>query len=279
MHSSEQPPSDEIESLDIRFLGGTPLLRLKKLMQILRSEDGCPWDREQNFETIAPYTIEEAYEVKEAIDQRDMDALREELGDLLFQVIFHAQMADESGAFDLDQVCDDLTRKMVRRHPHVFGQGDHRTPEQQTMAWEAQKAEERKAKSANNSLLDDVALALPALSRAEKLQKRAARIGFDWPNLDGVLDKIKEEADELAQAWQSGIEKDIAEEVGDLLFAVTNLSRKLKVDPEQALRQTNLKFTRRFQYMEDCAQSEHKPLQDMSLEALEALWQQAKDKV
>lgn len=261
---------------DISFLGDTPLIRLKALMQKLRSESGCPWDKEQTFKTIAPYTIEEAYEVHEAINNHDMPALKEELGDLLFQVVFHAQIADEMDAFNLQQVCDALTTKMVRRHPHVFGGGDDRTAEEQTQAWEAIKADERKNKSAQVSVLDDVALALPALMRSEKLQKRAARVGFDWPTLDGVLDKIVEEARELTIAEKSNDADAIEDEMGDLLFAVTNLARKLDVDPEKALRRTNDKFTKRFQYIENQARQKRVSLNEMSLEEMEESWRAAK---
>ncbi len=260
---------------DITFLGDTPLKRLKKLMQILRSEKGCPWDREQTFETIAPYTIEEAYEVREAITQNDLPALKEELGDLMFQVIFHSQLADELNAFSLEEVCDCLTEKMVRRHPHVFSQGDNRSVKEQTDAWETLKAKERAEKS-QDSILDDVPLALPALMRAEKLQKRAARVGFDWPDLDGVTGKISEEAEELAEAARRGSADDIEDEMGDLLFALTNLARRLKVDPEKALRRTNDKFTSRFQHIETKAKHRGHKLSDMSLDAMEAEWQAAK---
>ena len=261
---------------DISFLGNTPIERVKALMAKLRApQGGCPWDVEQSFETIAPYTIEEAYEVSEAIARKDMSALREELGDLMFQVVFHAQMAEEAGDFNFDAVCDDLTAKMVRRHPHVFGAGDDRSAEQQTIAWEEIKAKERAAKQAGMppSVLSDVALALPALMRAEKLQKRAARVGFDWPDLDGVLDKITEEAQEVAQATDADAQED---EIGDLIFAVTNLARKLGVDPEKALRRTNQKFTSRFQFIEAHARAENIKLQDMTLEEMESLWQAAK---
>ncbi len=240
---------------------------------------GCPWDVQQTFETIAPFTIEEAYEVSDAIERRDMPALREELGDLLFQVIFHARIAEEAGDFNLDTVCDDLARKMVRRHPHVFNTGESRTALEQTQAWEDMKSLERSSAQSDDryhSLLDGVALALPALMRAEKLQKRAARAGFDWPNLEGVLDKIIEEAKEVAEAAECKDEDAIEDEVGDLLFAVTNLSRRLGVDPEKALRRTNKKFTSRFTYIEDAARKENKPLESLSLDEMERHWQAAK---
>lgn len=260
-------------STDITFLGDTPIERLKTLMDKLRV--GCPWDAEQTFETIAPYTIEEAYEVSEAIDNKDMPSLREELGDLLFQVIFQTKISSEIAGFDFDDVCDDLTRKMVDRHPHVFQFTDDRTADEQTVSWEETKAAERDAKG-HTSLLDDVPLALPELMRAAKLQKRAARVGFDWPSLDGVVEKITEEAEELAEAAQSKNTDAIEDEMGDLLFAVTNLARKLGVDPELALRRTNSKFTSRFKHIEETAKTEARELKDMSLDEMEALWQAAK---
>jgi MazG family protein len=235
---------------------------------------GCPWDIEQNFATIAPYTIEEAYEVADAIERQDMPALKEELGDLLFQVAFHARMAEEQGAFDFADVAQALADKMIERHPHVFSEaGDGRSAEQQTLAWETLKAEKRAAKG--GSLLDDVAMALPALMRAEKLTKRAARINFDWPSSKEVLEKLDEELAELKAAEASGDQDHIAEEMGDILFVMANLARKLKVDPEEALRRANAKFTRRFQYIErklaEAGRTGPQPLDDM-----EALWLEAK---
>ena len=265
---------------DISSLGATPYERVKNLMQALRTpETGCPWDIEQTFETIAPYTIEEAYEVGDAIANQDMGGLKEELGDLLFQVLFHARMAEENGDFDLDAVCDGLTEKMVRRHPHVFGDEEQRSSAgAQLAAWEAMKAEERAGQNTDIpvSVLDGVALALPALTRAEKLQKRAARVGFDWPDMRGVIDKIVEEAQELSEAADSGNKSEIQDEMGDLIFAVANLARKLDIDPEEALRQTNHKFTRRFQHIEHTARSDNRDLNDMSLDEMETIWQAAK---
>lgn len=258
---------------DITFLGETPIERLKALMDKLRT--GCPWDAEQTFETIAPYTIEEAYEVSEAIDNNDMTSLREELGDLLFQVIFQTKISSEVAGFGFDDVCDDLTRKMVDRHPHVFQFTDNRTADEQTVSWEDTKAAERDAKG-HSSLLDDVPLALPELMRAAKLQKRAARVGFDWPNLDGVMEKIIEEAQEVTDAAESGETDAIEDEIGDLLFAVTNLSRKLNIDPELALRRTNAKFTKRFKHIENTAKLESEALTNMTLDEMETLWQAAK---
>ncbi len=236
---------------------------------------GCPWDVEQNFATIAPYTIEEAYEVADAITRNDMTALKEELGDLLFQVAFHARMAEELGAFDFADVGEALAAKMITRHPHVFAEGDERTAEEQTRAWETQKAEERVRKRPDASLLDDVAMALPALMRAEKLTKRAARINFDWPSADDVLEKLDEEMKELAEARGHNNHEALTEEMGDILFVMANLSRKLGVDPEEALRRANAKFTRRFQHIErrlaEQGRTGPQPLEDM-----EALWAEAK---
>lgn len=264
----------------IAALGQTPYERVKNLMAKLRAPEGCPWDREQDFADIARYTIEEAYEVADAISQNDMAQLREELGDLLFQTVFHSRIAEEAGAFSLDDVTNDLVRKMVRRHPHVWGDGHERTAEEQVKEWEEVKAKERaekgKTSAEKTSLLDDVARALPALMRAEKLQKRAARVGFDWPDLDGVMDKIIEEAQEVKEAAASGDADAIEDEMGDLLFAVTNLARKLGVDPEVALRRTNDKFTRRFKSVEAGAKANGKTLPDMSLEEMDALWNAAK---
>lgn len=230
--------------------------RLKALMDRLRTD--CPWDREQTFETIAPYTIEEAYEVKDAIDRDDMDELKGELGDLLFQVLFHSQIASECGAFTLDDVADTLVDKMVRRHPHVFGGADK-------FDWDALKAAERDGQRT----LDGVALALPALMRAQKLQKRAAKVGFDWPEDDGVFEKIVEEAQELRDAPPA----DQHEEAGDLIFSVVNLVRRMGIDAEAALRDANTKFTRRFEQVEDLSGGS---VEGLSLDEMEAHWQSAK---
>jgi len=259
-------------------LGETAAERILALMKRLRSpENGCPWDSVQSFKTIAPYTIEEAYEVSDAIDAGDMGALKEELGDLLFQVIFHAQIADEDGQFSFDDVCDALVSKMIKRHPHVFGDTPTNDPKAVKQSWEQLKSAERAEKATDTqSVLDGIALALPALMRADKLQKRAARVGFDWPNATQVIEKITEEAGEITDALAAGEpQARIHEEVGDLIFAVTNLARKLGVDPEHALRDTNQKFTRRFQHIEANAPSS---LDNMSLDAMEALWIDAKEK-
>ena len=263
---------------DITFLGNTPYERLKALMQRLRQE--CPWDSQQTFQTIAPYTIEEAYEVSDAINRSDMKGLKEELGDLLFQVLFHAQMAsEEQGGYNLDDVSDNLVRKMVVRHPHVFPNSMQNSQsiyaKGPQKSWESIKAEERKAKG-QVGLLDDVALALPALMRAEKLQKRAASVGFDWPDLTGVFDKISEETQEVTDAIKSQDQDAIEDEIGDLLFAVTNLARKTGVDSEKALRRTNTKFSNRFRYIETKAKDNGRAMEEMNLDEMETLWQKAK---
>jgi MazG family protein len=246
---------------------------LDVMARLRHREHGCPWDVEQNFATIAPYTIEEAYEVADAIEREDMPALKEELGDLLFQVAFHARMAEELGAFDFADVARALADKMIERHPHVFDEKVERTAEEQTQAWETLKAEKRATKGA--SLLDDVAMALPALMRAEKLTKRAARINFDWPSSAEVLAKLDEELAELKGAEASGDQDHIAEEMGDILFVMANLARKLNVDPEEALRRANAKFTRRFQYIER-ALAEQGRTGPQPLDDMEALWVDAK---
>ena len=255
--------------------------RLLAIMQRLRNPaDGCPWDLEQTFETIAPYTIEEAYEVREAIQTGDRAALKDELGDLLFQVVFHAQMAAEEGAFGFADVAEAICAKMIRRHPHVFAGGAIADAAAQTEAWERHKADERAAKGGDNaSILDNVPAALPALKRAEKLQKRAARVGFDWPEIGPVMAKIEEERGELVAAIATGDRAEIADEMGDLLFAVANLARHLGLDPEESLRSTNDKFTLRFKYIEKSLKAKNKPIEEATLDEMEALWQRAKGAV
>jgi MazG family protein len=255
------------------------MARLLEIMARLRDPDGgCPWDLEQNFKTIAPYTIEEAYEVAEAIAQDDMAALEDELGDLLLQVVFHARMAEEDGHFDFDAVAKAIADKMIRRHPHVFGEDRVASAAAQTLSWEAFKAAERAEKAMDGgraaSVLDGVTLALPGLTRAVKLQRRAARVGFDWPEAAQVLDKIDEELSEIKEEISIGGEPErLEDELGDLLFAVANLARHLGVDPEAALRGTNAKFERRFHEVE---QSFEGGLEGISLEEMEAAWQAAK---
>ncbi|KRB86868.1 nucleoside triphosphate hydrolase [Sphingomonas sp. Root710] len=237
---------------------------LRDIMARLRDpETGCPWDVQQDFRTIAPYTIEEAYEVADAIERDDMAALRDELGDLQLQVVFHARMAEELGAFSLKDVLDGISAKMIRRHPHVFGDGP-------SPGWEEIKAAERAGSAEDDSALAGVASALPALLRADKLQKRAARTGFDWPDADGALAKVVEEIDEVRDAVSPEHQ---AEEIGDLLLAVVNWSRKLGIDPEAALRAANAKFEKRFRAMEDMAGDAFAAL---SLDEKEALWVKAK---
>lgn len=244
--------------------------RLLSIMARLRDPDhGCPWDIEQDFASIAPYTIEEAYEVAEAIASGDRVHIREELGDLLLQVVFHAQMAAEEGSFTFEDVAASINEKMVRRHPHVFGEQVIASASAQTDNWENIKQQER-ADKGRDSVLADVPAALPALMRAEKLQKRAARVGFDWPEVSGVVAKIREE---LAEAEEALDTDRFAEEMGDLLFAVVNLARFKGVDAEEAMRQANRKFTRRFQHIE---QSLGKPMAEASLQEMEALWNDAK---
>jgi ATP diphosphatase len=244
---------------------------LADVMARLRDADtGCPWDIAQDFTSIAPYTIEEAYEVADAIERNDMDGLRDELGDLLLQVAFHSRIAEQSGYFALQDVIDAITQKMIRRHPHVFGENARR--EDGHAQWEAIKAAERAEKDPDPSALAGVAIALPALLRAEKLQKRAARTGFDWPDTVGVVEKIAEELEEVHNA---DTQDEREEEIGDLLFAVVNLARHLKVDPEAALRRANGKFDRRFRSMEDMVGEEFTRL---SLDEKEALWQRAKQR-
>jgi nucleoside triphosphate diphosphatase len=254
-----------------------PIGELRAIMARLRDpETGCPWDVEQDFASIAPYTIEEAYEVAEAIRHGDMDELKEELGDLLLQVVFHSQMAAEAGHFTLDDVARAISDKMIRRHPHVFASAGARDADAQTLAWESQKAAERAEKGQASSHLDGVALALPALLRALKLQKRAARAGFDWPETAPIHDKLQEEVGELKAAEASGSADAIEDELGDLLFVSANLARRLSVDPEAALRRANAKFERRFRRMEAIATARGLDFAALTLDEQEALWQQAK---
>jgi len=251
---------------------------LLAVMARLRDPNGgCPWDLEQDFASIAPYTIEEAFEVADAIQRGDLDDLRDELGDLLLQVVFHARMAEEDGSFDFADVAAAITDKMIRRHPHVFADAMHRDAEEQTRAWEDIKAAERAAKgraAGETGVLSGVPLALPAATRAEKLQKRAARVGFDWPVVDQVLLKVDEELAEIKEEMASGASKErLEEEFGDLLFAAVNLGRHLGLDAERALRGANDKFTRRFGFIEKTLGAR---LRDADLAEMEALWQQAK---
>jgi ATP diphosphatase len=265
----------------VESLPKDPLDRLLAVMAWLRDrQHGCPWDIEQNFRTIAPYTIEEAYEVADAIERNDMVALKEELGDLLLQVVYHAQMASEAEAFGFDDVAATIADKMVDRHPHVFGDLKIADADAQTISWEARKAAERAKKNGAKpaGTLDGVARALPALMRAEKIQKRAARVGFDWKTIGPVIDKIEEELGELRRELSAGqTDQDrITDELGDVLFAVANLARHCRVDPEAALRSTNDKFERRFRYVERRLAAQGRKPADATLEEMEALWQEAK---
>lgn len=261
---------------------GPPLARLIAVMARLRDPDGgCPWDLDQTFETIAPYTIEEAYEVAEAITSGDRAALKDELGDLLLQVVYHARMAEEEASFDFDEVASAITDKMIRRHPHVFGDATVADAAAQTGAWENQKAEERNRKAAAEgrtaSVLDGVSSALPALMRAVKLQRRVVRVGFDWPDTDGVIAKVEEELAELRAEITGGGDPDrLEDEMGDLLFTVVNLARHLGVDPETALRRCNAKFERRFRGVEERLRADGRTVEQVTLEVMEAHWDQVK---
>jgi len=259
-------------------LPSEPIPRLLAVMKALRTPvTGCPWDLEQTFQTIAPYTLEEAYEVADAIQNDDMPALREELGDLLLQVVYHSQIATERDAFTFDEMAAAIAAKMIDRHPHVFGSAEIATAEAQTAHWESRKAAERAAKP-DSSALAGVARALPALIRAEKLQKRAARVGFDWPEIGPVFAKIAEELAELRHEIDAGTANPVRvqDELGDVLFAVANLARHCKIDPEAALRATNDKFERRFRHVERrIAETGHEP-GEASLDQMDRYWEEAK---
>jgi ATP diphosphatase len=267
---SSTPPTQAVASAE------TELRRLLDIMVALRNPDrGCPWDRQQSFDTIAPYTVEEAYEVADAIARHDLASLPDELGDLLFQVVYHARMAEEAGLFGFADVVRTIADKMVRRHPHVFGDAAMRDASMQTAAWEAQKSAER-ATRAENGTLAGVPTGLPALTRAATLTARAARVGFDWPDARAVLDKLDEEIGELCAELSAADPMRLADEVGDLLFVLANLARKLDLDPEACLRQANLKFSTRFTKMEQSAERQGKSLSEMSLEEMEENWQKVK---
>lgn len=241
-------------------------------MARLRAPGGCPWDREQSFDTIKPYLLEETYEVLEAIDQRDWPALADELGDLLLQAVFFAQMAAEENKFRIDDSIDAIVQKLIRRHPHVFADGSAKTPDDVKRRWDEIKADEKKSKGEPvRGLLDSVPRILPALVEAQQISSKAAGVGFDWENADQVLDKLDEELDELAGARQGGSREELEGEIGDLLFVLVNLARFVKVDPEQALRKTNAKFRKRFAHVEAGAK-----LPGATIKEMEALWQEAK---
>lgn len=265
------PPPDRDRIADLPPSG---IDRLLAIMAALRDpRTGCPWDIEQSFATIAPYTLEEAHEVADAIDRQAWGELKGELGDLLFQTVYHARMADEAGHFSFADVVETISAKMIARHPHVFGpESRDKTPEQQTRDWEAQKAAER----GSARTLDGIAASLPALTRALKLQGRAARVGFDWPSTTEVLDKLVEEAREVVEARDTLTHAALTEEIGDLLFVMANLARHLKVDPEAALRAANRKFTRRFARIEDWLAETGRTPADSDLAEMDALWNRAK---
>jgi MazG family protein len=262
-----EPPSPQLPPLD----------RLLEIMARLRDPDGgCPWDLEQTFATIAPYTVEEAYEVADAIERNDLGDLKEELGDLLLQVVFHSRMAEEQGAFAFDDVAAAIADKMIRRHPHVFATTSYADVVEQTAAWETLKAQERAAKNRVASLLDDVPASLPGLTRAVKLTRRAARVGFDWPSTDEVLAKLREELEELQVEIDAGDLPKARAELGDLLFVCANLARKLDVDPEDSLRAANAKFARRFGHIEKALAEQGSSPEQSDLAEMDALWDEAK---
>jgi len=265
MSTPSAPPSD-----------ARPIDRLLAIMASLRDpQTGCAWDREQTFATIAPYTVEEAYEVADAIQRNDLSDLKEELGDLLLQVVFHGRMAEEMGAFAFEDIAQAIGDKLIRRHPHVFGEAGSRTVAQQNHAWEAVKAAERAQKGAGG-VLDDVPVGLPALTRAVKLSKRAAKVGFVWPTVHEVIGKLHEEVGELEAEIAAGDLEKARQEMGDVLFVVANLARTLEVDPEDSLRFTNAKFQRRFQYIEAKLAERGKTPDQSDLAEMDALWDEAK---
>jgi len=252
--------------------------RLLHVMQQLRDpETGCSWDKKQDFTSLIPYTLEEAYEVIDAIERNDMQDLKGELGDLLFQVVFHAHIAEEQGIFDFEQVAKTVADKLIRRHPHVFSDTVYANEAEQKQAWEQLKASERAEKEQqNHTILSGVAKNLPALVQCKKIQDRAAHHGFDWPNVEPVYDKVLEELDEVKEAWESGDQEHIEEEVGDLLLVAVNLARHMNVDPEQALKKSTQKFTKRFEYIEEKVLQSGREVKQCELSELDNLWNEAK---
>ncbi len=244
-----------------------------EIMRKLRSEQGCPWDRKQTHQSLKAYLIEEAYELMEAIDEEDPEKMKEELGDLLFQIVFHAQLASERGEFNIRDVLEAINKKMIARHPHVFGTDRLETAEQVLKRWDEFKKREGKLQE---SLLEGVPRAMPSLLRAKKVQERASKVGFDWTEVDQVLEKVKEEFNEFIESLRHGKKQEIEEELGDLFFSLVNLSRFVKVNPEDALQRTTTKFVKRFQYIEQKAREHGKSLEEMSLEEMDALWEEAK---
>lgn len=258
--------------------------RLVEIMATLRGPDGCPWDKQQDFDSLKPMLVEEVYEVLEAIENGDFDGLSEELGDMLLHVVFHAQLAKESGRFDIDTVVDKICDKLVRRHPHVFADQSASTPEEVIRNWEAIKAREKAEKlkdrmPAQRSLLEGIPSKLPAIHEAHQISSRAARVGFDWPDVEGIFDKLQEEVRELKEviaAGDDGKRERLEDEIGDMLFVMVNIARYLKIDSESALKRANRKFKARFQYMEAELAKRGKTLEETDLGEMEALWQKAK---
>lgn len=249
--------------------------RLVSIMDRLRDKNGCPWDREQTRESLKPFLIEEAYELLEAIEENSPEKIKEEIGDLLFQLIFHARISEELGEFDIRDVLDSITQKMVSRHPHVFGNLNLESTEEVVQRWEEHKKREGKLR---DSVLEGVPRALPSLLRAQRVQERASRVGFDWKEAGGVLEKIEEELEEFREALRSGEGRRMEEELGDLLFSIVNLSRFVNINPEEALRRTTDRFIRRFRYIETGARAMGRELDELSLEEMDRLWEEAKEK-
>lgn len=247
--------------------------KLVEIMEILRSEKGCPWDKVQTHDTLKRYLLEETYELIEAIENKEPKAIKEELGDLLLQIVFHSQIAKEEDNFNINDVIETITQKMISRHPHVFGEAEFKTPQEVLAQWDDRKKEEGKL---HESILEGIPLALPALLRAYKIQSRVSKVGFDWESAQGVIEKIKEELKEVQEAIDSNDKTKIEEEIGDLLFSIVNLARFLKIDPETALRKTNRKFEERFKKLEKIAQQKDKSLKDMTLNEMDSLWEEIK---
>lgn len=248
--------------------------KLVEIMEKLRSEKGCPWDRIQTHDTLKRYLLEETYELIEAIEKKDYEGIKEELGDLLLQIVFHSKIAKDEGNFDINDVIETISNKMISRHPHVFGEADFETPEEVLNQWDDRKKEEGKLQK---SIIEGIPVALPALQRAYKIQSRVAKVGFDWDEVNGVLDKIDEEISELKEAVTLGQKDKIEEEVGDVLFSIVNIARFLKIDPETALRKTNRKFEDRFKKLEKLTIKEGKSLKEMTLSEMDKLWEQIKE--
>jgi MazG family protein len=275
MGDSSSPSHPEQPSSDSQV--AQAFTRLVAIMARLRGKDGCPWDLEQNFDSIKPYTLEETYEVLDAIDRKDYDGLREELGDFILQAVFYAQMASEQGLFRIEDSLTAINEKLIRRHPHIFGDTDAQTADEVLVNWDAIKKQEKAAKGVTEtSLLDGVLRAVPALAEAQEVSRRAAKVGFDWPEASQVIDKIREELEELQEARASGDREHIEEEFGDFLFSAVNLARFYKVDAEQALRKANAKFRRRFSHVERALAADGKELNQATLEEMEAKWSEAK---